>query len=338
MSEAQREEISKYCAELSNDPLLVQGSGGNVSWKDGDALWIKASGTCLADTLSKDIFVPVDLPHLRDAIIHRNFHVTPRSLISSGLKPSIETLLHGILPHTIVVHLHPVEVLSYLVRKKSYENLAEKLSTHLPWVYVPYEKPGAALAGAVDEVVGEGHNPIVVLLENHGVVIGGNNIVEISDLLNLLIDILRQDPYEPPYTDRHYIWEVIEPYQLLNYGGIQNLAVDRFFFYRINTDWALYPDHIVFLGAVPSCYENLDEWSSHRENGSSPELVFVRGEGVFSKSTFGLAKQIQLQCYFEVLRRQMPETKLRTLNKAQITELLVWDAEIYRKNLLFKQH
>ena len=43
-------------AALGSDPLRVQGPGGNTSIKDGDVMWIKASGTELANALTEDIF------------------------------------------------------------------------------------------------------------------------------------------------------------------------------------------------------------------------------------------------------------------------------------------
>ncbi len=55
-------QVKAFCAQIGADPLLVQGPGGNVSWKDGDVLWVKASGAWLAHAAGKDeIFIPVDL-------------------------------------------------------------------------------------------------------------------------------------------------------------------------------------------------------------------------------------------------------------------------------------
>ncbi len=48
-------------ARVGRNILLVQGAGGNSSIKDGDVLWVKASGTWLADAEDKEIFVPVSL-------------------------------------------------------------------------------------------------------------------------------------------------------------------------------------------------------------------------------------------------------------------------------------
>ena len=63
-----RHDVRNYCARIGQEPLLVQGAGGNVSWKDGGTLWIKASGAWLADAEKDDIFVPADLDTLRVAL------------------------------------------------------------------------------------------------------------------------------------------------------------------------------------------------------------------------------------------------------------------------------
>src|SRR5450830_1321794 len=111
------EQVKAYCARIGNDPLLVQGAGGNFSWKDDGLLWVKASGTWLAQAMENDIFVPVDLTHLRLEIGRGNFSVTPNVIGPSNLKPSIETLLHALMPHKVVAHLHAIEILAYLVRE-----------------------------------------------------------------------------------------------------------------------------------------------------------------------------------------------------------------------------
>ena len=73
-------QIKSYCAQIGSDPLLVQGAGGNVSWKDGNTLWIKGSGSWLSDALDDEIFIPVDLYNLNKAIKNSNFKFTPEVL------------------------------------------------------------------------------------------------------------------------------------------------------------------------------------------------------------------------------------------------------------------
>lgn len=45
---------------LGRDPLQVQAAGGNTSVKRDGAMWVKASGTWLADARERDIMVAVD--------------------------------------------------------------------------------------------------------------------------------------------------------------------------------------------------------------------------------------------------------------------------------------
>ena len=52
-----RKEVQDYCVKVGSNRLFTQGAGGNVSWKDGNLLYIKASGTWLADANDKDIFL-----------------------------------------------------------------------------------------------------------------------------------------------------------------------------------------------------------------------------------------------------------------------------------------
>lgn len=167
-----KEDILDYCIAIAIDLMLVQGAGGNVSWKDGDALWVKASGTCLADAARKDIFVPVDLPHLARALASGDFSVLPRLRSESALRPSIETLLHALMPHPVVVHLHAVEILAWLVRNNFRDDIMALIDSRRRWASTAYHKPGAALAKAVSTALGSANTADVVLLQNHGVVIG----------------------------------------------------------------------------------------------------------------------------------------------------------------------
>ena len=77
-------QVKQFCARIGTDPLLVQGPGGNVSWKDDDVLWIKASGKWLAKACDEEIFVPVSLSYLQEAISNKNFSCSP--LILGGTK------------------------------------------------------------------------------------------------------------------------------------------------------------------------------------------------------------------------------------------------------------
>lgn len=327
-----RDAVIAFCAEAGTDPLLVQGAGGNVSWKEGDALWIKASGTWLAEAARKDIFVPVDLPQLRSELAAGRFDTKPVVRDGATLRPSIETVLHALMQQPVVVHLHAIEVLAHLVHEHCARDLAARLPAGLRWVLVPYRKPGADLAQAVSEALDDPAIQIV-FLQNHGVVIGADDPAQVRAIFDQLIAALITPP--APATG------IAPPEAALQIGAtayapvadvdVQRLATDADLFGRLPTEWALYPDHVVFLGARAQVYGSLAEV---QEAGSAlPELIFIKGVGVFAQASFNTSKLAQLRCYFDVLVRQRPTDIVRSLGMADIGELLNWDAEQYRMGL-----
>ena len=327
--------VIEYCTTIGADPLLVQGAGGNVSWKDGDTLWVKASGTWLAEAGEKDIFVPVDLTHLRTAIENDDFSVVPRLRVELVLRPSIETLLHALMPQRVVVHLHSIEILAYLVRRDYQTDFHSLLDASINWTTVDYHKPGASLATAVKAALASEPNVDVVFLTNHGVVIGGGDIAEVSDILNKLTKALKVTPARicsKPQSTLIAELEQCDQYALIQAADVQQLALNTDLFNRLDSNWALYPDHVVFLGARAYTYGT---WAAFQEEymnmGQQPELVFILGTGVFVRSTFNEAKHAQLRCYYDVLVRQSRYSFINTLSDVQISELLNWDAERYRK-------
>jgi len=190
-------QIKKFCAEIGNESLLVQGAGGNVSWKDEGTLWIKASGMWLVDAESKEIFVPVNLEHLQASIEKKSFHITPLVNRTSVLRPSIETLMHALMPHRIVVHLHSIEILAYLVRPNFRQQLNMAIGNRINFECVDYHKPGQELAKSIYEVLNHNLSVDVIFLRNHGVVIGGENVDEIR---NLLFEINRRLKSRPKFN------------------------------------------------------------------------------------------------------------------------------------------
>ena len=330
-----RESIVEYCAKIGADSMIVQGAGGNVSWKDGDTLWVKASGTWLADAKVKDIFVPVDLVDLRTAIDAGDFATTPILKRASHLRPSIETLLHALMPHRVVVHVHAIEALACLVRQNAAIEISEKLQPLLNWAMVGYQRPGEALARAVAEKLKAVPTTRVLLLENHGLVIGGNDVEDVATQLAHVLSKLthsQENAQLSAIPQKLSILGTNQEFLPIDLAHIHHLALDPYLFDRVNTDWALYPDHVVFLGQKAHCYESLSLFEQDSANRVSSQLIFIKNHGVFVKSGFGAAKQAQLQCYFDVLVRQPFNAPLKPLTEQDIAQLLDWDAEKYRQN------
>ena len=324
--------MSQMSAKLGQDRLLVQGAGGNVSWKDNETLWIKGSGTWLANALLEDIFVPVDLMHLRNALSKQLFDIKPISIAECSLKPSIETFLHALMPHPIVVHLHPIHALSYLVIQDCQKLVEAICQQHaINATYLDYHKPGPDLAQAIYERLNKYSTANVILLKNHGIVIGANSIAEIYTALESI-----NNAFIPQNTFSKTLRSIPRSSPLSNYTPfddveVQALALDADLFGRLCHDWALFPDHVVFLGAQANIYQSWEHFGKHR--GENPELIFIQNSGVYVGSRFNKTKSAQLRCYFDVISRVNPKTKLDSLSKSAISDLLNWDAELIRQQM-----
>lgn len=328
-------QVKAFCAEIGADPLLVQGAGGNVSWKDGDILWIKASGMWLAEAQSKEIFVPLDLALLQNAVVKKDFDVKPAVIIKSELRPSIETLLHALMPHRVVVHLHAVEILMYLVQINAKEQIQRIIGGALNWVYVEYFKPGDDLARALSEQLSNNPNAEVVFLANHGIVIGGETIENVNLILNNLlskVEIKKIKAVSKKISPLHDKQFLKLGYIAVADEDVRSLGREKFTLSRLRSDWALYPDHVVFLGAKADILEaNFTELQLAEVVANNPPFIFSVEDGVYESIDVTSAQKAQLRCYYDVITRQELTTVLCTLSNQQVSELLNWEAEKYRK-------
>jgi hypothetical protein len=153
-----------------------------------------------------------------------------------------------------------------------------------------------------------------------------NNIKRLMALLSTPVMTLA---YDSPRPESIVIGD--QEYSPIDIPGIHGLALDPYLFDRIKTDWALYPDHLVFLGHSPTCFDTVQSLKKYLSGNITPALIFLKGRGVFAKPGFSSAKLAQLKCYYDVIVRQPQHTRLKSLNEQQIAELLNWDAEHYRQ-------
>ena len=333
-----RHDIHNYCALVGQEPLLVQGAGGNVSWKESGTLWIKASGAWLADADKDDIFVPVDLDALRAALAAGPSHLRlPEATEGRARRPSIETFMHVVMPQRIVIHLHAIEALAVLVRADAQETLRTRLRERFRWEWVEYRQPGAQLARSVAAVLDRSPRTNVVFLQNHGILVGGDTIDEIDRRITGLVSALRQDvafgesASQPIHKSPNALHIGSLEYVAIEDARIQSLVHTPVLYRKLLEAWVLYPDHAVFLGEKAAVFETRRE--ARRYAGKRrPPVLFIRGEGVFAKPDFSQAQRAQLVCYYEILTRQKPQDVLVELTKEEIHDLLHWEAERYRVN------
>lgn len=335
-----RSQIEEFCMKLGSDSLLVQGAGGNISWKEDDVLWVKASGTWLSNAGINDIFVPVDLPYMQKAIHEERFEVTPILKNETNLRPSIETILHALMPNRVVLHLHAIDVLSHLVKADCGSILKKLLPKDFNFTIVDYSKPGADLARNVFNGIQSNKNTKAIFLLNHGLVISGESVDEVSQTLDFIIKKLKAKIY----LDDHSTLPKIGPdtiNKFKEYGYVpaeslkfHSLATDANLKYIVENKWAMFPDHVVFLGpkALIGNYDYFDKCFISDKN-LRPPFIFYKDIGTFQHSSLTKAQLDQLSCFYDVAVRQNVITKIVTLRKSSINELLDWDAEKYRLNI-----
>lgn len=332
--------ISNMCSKLGEDRLLVQGAGGNVSWKENGTLWIKGSGAWLANANTEDIFVPVNLKHLQDALAKKDFDVKPQSIGEYALRPSIETNLHALMQHKIVVHLHAINALSYLVTQDSVNSIQKICGqANLQATYISYHKPGPELAQAIYNSLQARPDVNIVFLQSHGIVIGANSIEEVYSLLQLIniSCIPKAIPAQKLYQSLPTPISMKDEYIPFVNNEVQGLAFNSQLFKRLHQDWVLYPDHVVFLGPKAHIYQS---WEDFQKNGAveRPEIIFIKNAGVYVKPDFNKAKVAQLVCYFDLISRVSPEAQLSPLCDNAIYELLNWDAEKLRQQMAHQKN
>ncbi len=293
-------------------------------------MWVKGSGRPLAQCDSANAFVPLNLACVLSklsAATSAEPDFDPCKQEAGPLRPSIETSLHALMPQRLVAHLHPVNALSWLVRRDARQDLA-RLLQGLDWAWVDYVRPGVPLTRAVQKLSStrKGSMPAVLMLANHGVVIAAESAGEIFDRLSELEDRLRVPcrkaaaPAGPALEKlaRHTGCKLpCEPV-------VHSLATDAASFASASAG-CLYPDHIVFLGPAATVV---------REDLAIPsgiDYAIVKGTGVILSPSLSASAEQMLKCQAEVLLRIPAGTALRYLTEAEVAEIAGWEAEKYRK-------
>ena len=171
---------------LGRDPVLVNWGGGNTSckWLETDfrgrashVLRVKASGFDLA-TMGRDGFVGVRLDDVLPLQQRRTMsddemvgYLAHAVTDPAAPHPSVETLLHAFIRHPHIDHTHPDAGLAFCTAAKGEELARRVFGTGMAWV--PYQRPGFALARRTAELVNGDDHLQVVFLASHGVVTWG---------------------------------------------------------------------------------------------------------------------------------------------------------------------
>jgi len=332
-----RSAVERYAAAIGQDLTLVQGAGGNVSWKDGNVLWIKASGMWLADALKQDIFVPVDLERSRALGAAGAEDFSPALLESGRGRPSIETPLHALMTQRIVSHVHSVDVIAWSVLADAREQLAVRLG-QLSWCWIDYAKPGSDLSlSLAGQLRSQQRAPDIVVLGNHGLVVGGGTVDEVERISREVCSLLARTVRAPVGGNPAMVRALTREWQAEGYTpatdeSVQALACDPDLLRRATPGWVLYPDHAVFLGAAAAIAQadESPEACLTRLEGRPP-VILVPGKGVVIDDAASRNQRLMLGCYADVLCRLHPEEVVRPLSQTEVAALLNLEQEKYRQ-------
>jgi len=192
------------------------------------------------------------------------------------------------------------------------------------------------LARAVSEELTHRPDADVVFMGNHGVVIGGGSVDEVFATLHTLNFKLKAQPsISAPGTSpatRQSDFLFARGYVPCVDKEVSLLVTKDELVNRLRHEWALYPDHVVFLGAEAVVLErNFRTFELDFIACRNPPFIFAGDEGVYENIAATPAQKSQLRCYFDVVARQGGADKLSTLTYMQVSELLNWDAEKFRQ-------
>ena len=181
-------ELVARSRQLGADRTVCNWGGGNTSAKADEldfrgrparVLWVKGSGSDLA-TVTEASFTGLYLDDVLPLLERERMSDTEMVNYLAHCfyepnrpRPSIETLLHGFLPFPHIDHTH-ADATNYFACAADGERLArECFGDELIWI--PYRRPGFALAREVALAVRDHSQAKLVILAKHGLITWGES-------------------------------------------------------------------------------------------------------------------------------------------------------------------
>ena len=202
---------------LGKEPSLVLHGGGNTSVKiteinsvgdEEEILYVKGSGWDLI-SIEKEGFSPVRMEHMLK--LSKLESLTDPQMINelktqltniTAPTPSVETILHAILPFKYVDHTHADSVVTISNTPNGEARIREIYGNRV--IVIPYVMPGFDLAKEVGRLFIENATEKTegLILLNHGVFSFGNTARIAYNRMIKLVDIAEQ------YLSFHNAWDI----------------------------------------------------------------------------------------------------------------------------------
>jgi rhamnose utilization protein RhaD (predicted bifunctional aldolase and dehydrogenase) len=313
-------DLRELSIRLGRDPLLVQGSTGNTSIKIGDSLWIKASGKWLRDAEDDDFLIPVSLTAAMRYFTDGQ-DIPETAAICADRSPSIETAMHAVLPHRVVVHVHSVNAIAWAVRQDGPEKLAVLLRD-LNWKWIPYTPSGISLAQSIHAELTACPETNVFVLGNHGLVVCEHSCRSVEQLLAAVESRLAITPRTAPKPHAGLLTRGFSEsgWSLPACREVHALATDQLS-RQILSGGVLYPCQAMFLpDTVPRLASSLKE--SRGQQHPRASVLLIDGGGVLCSKQATSGQLEVLRGLAEVLQRVDQFAPIRYLTNSEVSQVL----------------
>ncbi|NQT59801.1 MAG: class II aldolase [Bacteroidetes bacterium] len=364
-------ELISLSRRYGANPEFVLAGGGNTSLKDENVLYVKASGHTLA-AIDRQGFVAMDQQKLQ-AVWVKEYPADPDQRENAVLadmmnarldgetaRPSVEALLHSLLPQKYVVHLHPALVNGLTCAVKGEEYADKIFGKRALWI--PLVNPGYILAKTVRDKLlkykGQfGVAPEFILLQNHGIFVGADTPESIDTIYDSVMGTLQQQLIRKPEKGD---LSIIADRRLAIEESLSSLAGNtsreiyscssKELALRLR-DWnnfipvssAFTPDHIVYSGFKPlwvpeSVFSGDVKQEIHAlvedfrdQHNCEPKTIAVQNTGIFTYNENALVlflDTVQVAAYTESFGGYLYMTD------EQIDFIRTWEVEKYRAEVL----
>ena len=328
-------------------------------------VYVKGSGTELA-TIKADGFVKADMKKL-DKIWSRTYSkdrdtreeqvledlMASRYPGEGAKRPSVEILLHALLPYRYVVHTHPAIVNGLTCSVKGEEVIKDVFGDTALWI--PVINPGYVLSKDVKDRIdihlksGKAF-PSMIFLQNHGIFIYGDTIKEIDETYDSLFSQIKKRITKKPVNDvnivplaeavkvEEIIKKCITNIEVISFNNSDILSFSETKESFKPLELSLTPDHIVYYGHKPIFVEKVEDLENAiveyiKENGVNPRLVVVSKLGAFAfNSTISLAEKAKMLFLDDVKVAVYCKSfgGVQFMPQDQIDFIRNWEVEKYR--------
>jgi len=363
-------EIVELSRTYGSDPDWVLAGGGNTSYKDEATLWIKASGFSLA-TITEDGFAQMDRSKLQ-AIWDARYPEDSAGREAEALadlmaarrpgeekRPSVETLMHELIPYPLIVHTHPALVNGVTCGLDAEEGARRVFGDQALWI--PAIEPGYVLAVEMRRKVNEyerahGAPPTIILLQNHGLVISGESSAQIKELHEATARRVQEavartpDLGNLPQDDSVRGWHQMiaaafpagSQIAFTANPELLSRARSEETFKPLSGPFS--PDHIVYAGKRPvlvagdaGAQELSEAIAAYAEQeGTAPRIVVVSGLGAFAVAESQKAADTALLLFLDEVKIAAYAESFggaRHLDSHLVEFISSWEVERYRKKL-----